>query len=398
MVSSSTTAIRDRGSLRVARWHDLLVKHPIRAAYSRDGAVVEDTLRLWGPGRQRADPVPEWLENDRIVQVCDDEVIWGGYLSTHYGHFLTESASRLWPALPGGEMAGRPVVFVAPRRRPSFVSDWLAAFGVVLRELPPDGIVHFRNIYVPEPAWRLNAWIAPEIRDIHLRARQQLTVPSTEHREILWLSRSALDPSRLAYDECLLEWLLRDYVSFVWPEKLGLGEQVSTVEGSSTIAGIAGSAFHTLLLSRVKPRCLYLGPTKIASAYVAQGQLLSSESSFVRGLEPMPVKDRARGRFPGDHRVMIPEVLRELVATVLPGLAKAPDAAAILGCSCKRSTGISERNMSREAAIAMVAHNPYSVEARRRLGEIFEADGNAKLAHEQYLAITRMSDGDGKSL
>lgn len=351
-------------------------------------------MRLWGLDGHRADPVPERLDDDQIVQVREDDVVWGGYLSTHYGHFLTESASRLWAVLPSSELTDHPVVFIAPWRRPAFVRDWLRAFGVTPVELPPEVPVRFTNMRVPEPAWRLNAWISPEIRDVHLHARQRMTIPAAPRREVLWLSRSALEPGRMAYDECLLEWLLRDLVSCVCPEELSLAEQVALIENSAMVAGIIGSAFHTLLLAEAVPRCLYLCPGKVASAYVAQGQLIGTESSFLHALEFADVKSHDRARFPGGFRVMIPEVLSELAATVLPGLSDDPDVQAILRSGQKAPPEGSLRGVEREEAISLVAHNPYSVDARRKLGELFEAEGNERCAQEQFQTVADMSDCD----
>lgn len=389
--TDSSTRVRSRGSLRIGKAEDLLVQRPIRAAYNREGAVVEDSLRLWGLDGKAVDPVPAQLEDRGFVQAHDEEVIWGGYLATHYGHFLTEGASRLWPLLPGAELTGRPVVFIAPWRRPSFTREWLAAFGVSPVELPIDGAIRFKHMYLPEPAWRLNGWVVPEIRDIHLHARQGLDVPSTPGHEVLWLSRSELQSERMAYDECLLEWLLRDQVSCIHPESLSLAEQVGMIEASSVVAGIIGSAFHTLLLAQSAPQCLYLCPSKVASAYLAQSQLLDVESKFIGVLEPAEVNGRGAARFPSGYRVMIPEVLNELATTVLPGLFQSPGSERIL----RSVPGMPSRSFSKvdlDEAIAIVAHNPYSIDARLRLGELFKAEGNERCAREQFLTATDMSD------
>ena len=109
---------------------------------------------------------------------------------------------------------------------------------------------------VPEPAWRINAWIAPEIRDIHLHAREGLDVTPTAGNGVTWLSRSKrLGRYRVPYDERLLEWLIEPYVTILRPETMNLAEQVAAFEGSRAVAGVIGSAFYTLLMTTRQPDC-----------------------------------------------------------------------------------------------------------------------------------------------
>lgn len=387
----SPTTMRPGGSLRLKCSQDLLVKRPIRAAYNLDGSVAGDTLRIWGPDGERADSVPQRLEICQIVETHTDEVVWGGYLSSHYGHFLTETAALLWPVLPGARKAGRRMAFIAPSRLPSFVHEWLGAFGLEPLNLPSNGIIRFTSMCVPEPAWRLNAWISPVIRDIHLHVREHLVIPVTPRHRLLWLSRSEGPPLRSAHDERLLEWLLRDYATCIHPETLSLAEQVSMIENSDLVAGIVGSAFHTMLLAKTVPRCLYLCPSKIASAYIAQGSVVQGRDRFLRALEPIADR-KGEKRFPGEYRVIIPEVLRELTETILPELSRDDHVAAILRSAegPVRLTGYSQL----EEAVAAVAHNPSSVDARRRLGEVFAAEGNDPCAREQFSVAAELADGE----
>jgi Glycosyltransferase 61 len=322
------------------------------------------------------------------VDSVDQEVIWGGYLSTHYGHFLTESVSRLWATLPDAEMEGRPVVFAAPRQQPSFVGEWLNAFGLQPQELPSNGTVLFRKMAVPEPAWRLNAWIAPEIRRIHLQARRRMNIPSFDKGDMLWLSRQGLGPGRTAHDEHLLEWILREHVRTICPERLSLSEQLGLIESNRIVAGIVGSAFHTLLLAETTPQCICLCPRTVASAYAAQEELVGMPAALAWALEPIPIKDRSRVRFPAGFRVMIPEALRALTSMV-PELASQTDIKAILEPEGVTSSTSHRRDLI--SAIARVAHDPHSVVARLALGERFEAEDNNECAAEQFRAVAEMS-------
>jgi Glycosyltransferase 61 len=387
-------AMRPPGALRIDGPHDLTVQRSIPAAYGPDGAVVESTMRLWGGEGERVDPLPERLTGIDVVDTVDEEVVWAGQLYSHYGHFLCEGVARLWPLLPGAPLADRRAVFVAPRRSPGFVHEWLGAFGVDILELPVHGAVRFTRMLVPEPAWRLNAWVAPEVVSMHRHVRDRLTIPDAPMREVLWASRSALDADRRAFDEGLLEVILARRVEIIEPESLTLVEQIALIENSQALAGIVGSAFHTLLLCARHPECVYVCPGTVASAFVAQDRLLAIESKFVNGLELFMEDDAAR--LPHGYRVKIPVVVRALAEAACPDLAESlalMDAEALAGTPEDRLP-FGDRELAE--AIWAALREPASVHARVELGRRFSAAGRSACAHEQAGAVTELNRRERK--
>lgn len=385
---------RPRGSLALSGPRDLIVSPGVVGAYERDGTVAEDTLRAILESAFRPDQVPSTLAPDAVVETREEEVVWGGQATAPYGHFLTESVSRLWPLVAGGAVEGRPAVFAKPPATP-FAREWLDAFGAPIVELPQEGAVRFTRMFVPEPAWRLGAWIAPEIRDIHLQARSGLGISEPAHdnrSEVLWLSRSGLEPGRIAYDEALLEWLLGDRVRVIRPETLTLAEQVAAIEGSRAVAGVIGSAFHTLLLASAPPDCLYLCPPWDRPAYAAQHRFLEGTATFVHALDVATKTRRAREglAFPAAYRILIPETLRALDRTVLPGLLGDPRIAAFAEpAKHRQAVG---RSGDSDAAIAQMLLEPLAVKPRTNLGEIFEAEGLARCAQEQFAIAAALAE------
>jgi capsular polysaccharide biosynthesis protein len=371
---------------------ELLVARNIRGAYEADGRLARDTIRLWGEGQEPPDAAPDRLPNRDVVQVYDDEVIWGGSIVGHYGHFLTESVSRLWPLLSGSELEDLPVVFVTPSEMP-FIKEWLAAFKVRVVTLPNQGVVRFKRVFVPDPAWRLNMWIAPEVRDIHLRARRGLRVEPASRSEVTWLSRFELEKKRMPYDEGLLEWLLGRHVTVLSPQKLTLGEQVAAIEGSAVVAGLVGSAFHSVLMAAEIPNCIYMCPARIQSAHIAQNRLLGSDATFVEALAAVKAISRKNARFPAGYRFQIPEVLRALAGTAIPALLENPMLASLARPEDLSKAGCRANEIELETAIAEVLQDPTSALARTRLGALFEAKGLDHYAQEQYVMVADLASG-----
>lgn len=394
---TGTTAVRPRGSLRVAPARELHVTGALRAAFEPDGTPARDTPRVWGVDGVDAltpDPVPDvFPARDTAPEICDEPVVWGGGFLHHYGHFLTECVARLWPLLPGGELEGTPAVFTTPLDAPR-AHDWADAFGLRTLAVPADRAVRFTRMAVPDPAWRLNAWIAPEIRDIHLRVRQGLDVPAKPARDVLWLSRAKVRSSRRgAHDQCLLEWLLSEHVTVAHPEQMTLGEQLGAIEASDVVAGFVGSAFHTLLMAAELPRCLYLCPAKFQSAHVAQNELLGIDAEFVHALALVEPRPATQPRFPGGYRVLIPEALRALGDSVVPSLRDDPRTAALM-CPERFRPPPGRASDDLDVAIAAMLLDPFSLTARTRLGTLLEAAGLERCAREQFATVATLAGED----
>jgi hypothetical protein len=377
---------RQPGSLGLSGPRELLVARSIRGAFHPDGTVDRSTLRLWGDGAgSAADPVPEVAPAAEVVAEHEQEVVWAGCVSGHFGHFLTESVARLWPLLPGGPLEGVPVVFATPGQRP-FAAEWLRAFGLEVLDLPREGLARFKRMWVPEPAWRIDAWVAPEMRQIHLHAREGMELPAVSSRGPLWLSRSALERDRRVRDEALCERLLDGRIDVVHPEAMSLAQQVAQVEAAPAVTGTIGSAFHALLLARTPPPRLYLAPAKVASTFAAQEAVLGEGGSFVQVLAVERMKLRGEGR-PDPYRLLIPESLRALDATVLPGLLAGDVGRFARPELPPAGVGRGPATDDLGDVVARMLLDVHSIEARMALGAAFEEAEVVDCALEQFLAV-----------
>jgi capsular polysaccharide biosynthesis protein len=287
---SGPMRLRPAGTLHLAPPRELLVTRSIRAAFTPAGVVARDTLRSKGAAdAPPSDRVPEHLPTGEVVLTVDEPVVWAGGLIGHYGHFLTESVARLWPLLPGGPLPGATVVFVPLNSgEPRFAAEWLGAFGIRVFSLPARGIVRFTEMHVPDPAWRTGAYAAPEMRAIHLHARRGLAVPHLPRVRLTYLSRTKITQGRKIEDEALLEREVVSRANVIHPEELSLAEQVAAFERSEVVAGIVGSALHTVLMAEHAPRCLYLTESRVTGGFVLQHRLTGGKGWFARCIDVTP--------------------------------------------------------------------------------------------------------------
>jgi Glycosyltransferase 61 len=391
-VMSGSVEVRPEGSLSISEPRELLVAPWTRAGFRPDGSVDRETIRWWGAGEGSAIEDIEPLADREIVAEYDEEVLWGGWMIGHFGHFLIESATRLWPLLPSGPLESMPVIFTTPLSDP-FIVEWLRAFGVEPAPLPPQGTVRFKKVRVPQPALRIDDYVTPEFRRIHLRAREGLEPPPGASGGVVWLSRTGIERERRVRDEALLEWLLEDELEVIRPETLSLAEQVGVVERAGALAGTLGSAFHSLLLAREPPPRLYLTSARVPSPYTAQDNLLGDSSLYAQALSVTELRLHPRTRRES-HRVSIPEALRALDASVMPGLLRDPRLAGFAdpGLPAARVSEAAEAEPDLDQLVRRAILDPQSLGARMELGGALEGAGSDDCALEQFLHVADLTD------
>ena len=208
-----------------------------------DGLVVVEDCGTRRRGREYVEPPP--VSGVRPTGRLDTAV-FAGYVWDHFGHFLLESLGRTW----------------MPSLDPSVPVVWLAATGDRLEpwmDAMADhvGIGPDRRVLVgPEAALEVGRLLVAdqgfEVRR-HLHPWFAARLATTEHRpdgSKVWLSRSRLADGGLAEEADLEAVLADDGWTIVHPESLDLTEQIDVLARAAHVAGVEGSALHTLLFVR----------------------------------------------------------------------------------------------------------------------------------------------------
>jgi capsular polysaccharide biosynthesis protein len=206
---------------------------------------------------RRQIPVPEpsgWTVGHHI-----DSAVYAGFLYDHYGHFLLESLARLWTPEPCPEV---PVVWIAGWTET--LSSWMTEV-LDLIGAPPDrrivtsgsGALEVGELIVPDAGFEfgrfMHPWLARRLarydHDCANHPRGQGVAASAGSH--VWLSRSARAPISGLDEEIEVEQHLRARGwTVLRPEEFSLRRQVEMLADAVHVAGLEGSAFHTLALLR----------------------------------------------------------------------------------------------------------------------------------------------------
>lgn len=186
-------------------------------------------------------------------QLTVEQAFFAGWKLNHFGHFLLESLSRV-SKLPQQKSI---VIWLAKSPEEIIFKNWqLEIFSLL-------GIEHHQHIIVTEPIYVENLiLVEPEYRiwdrfteeHAHFLGcyhSQQSIIPNKK----IWLSRSGINILRGGWiNEKEIESILIECGWCIYhPELHSVQEQLSELLSAATIAGIEGSAFHTLMLAKQIP-------------------------------------------------------------------------------------------------------------------------------------------------
>lgn len=209
----------------------------------RDGALhhVDDT-GVRRRGRQYVLPP----STDAVPARRIDDAVYAGFLFGHFGHFLLESLGRLWLELLDDRT---PVVWIAgtcDRFTPWMVEllDLLGVGGERVIVDATSGPLEIDELLVPDRGFEVQRYLHP-----WFASRLARWDAHPDPRASVWLSRTALGPLAGVDDESRIEArLARKGWTIVHPEHLSVAEQIDVLAGARHLAGIEGSAFHSLLM------------------------------------------------------------------------------------------------------------------------------------------------------
>lgn len=195
-----------------------------------------------------------------------DTALFGGILfPCHFGHFLTESMSRLWPFYFNHILENRdiPILFRAASSSPVSISglflpgkEIFIAAGLLEQVRISNSYILVKKMIVPEPSLLLGDMIHQVHADyLQYLGRKIIYQGASERRlfgDKVYYSRARLRPGycrKIVNEPCLERELVGHGYSIVCPETYSLADQVSLFNEASEVAGPVGSAFFTMLLT-----------------------------------------------------------------------------------------------------------------------------------------------------
>jgi capsular polysaccharide biosynthesis protein len=216
---------------------------------------IEDIDSILTDSRMIIDDLDLVARIDDSVDVEDCTIIYGGYMHYHWGHFLINTLSRLWPIVADSELQYSKIVFFSADGESHPIKDNLLqvfrilgiADKVEVRTSPSA----FSKVIVPDLSFSIEHCYSREFAAIF----QRISTLATPHAESkytkIFLTRSSLTRAKSREINIgMLDTFMEDNgFKVIAPEKYTIEELIGILSRATEIATISGTTAHNLLFA-----------------------------------------------------------------------------------------------------------------------------------------------------
>ncbi|MBE7217019.1 MAG: glycosyltransferase family 61 protein [Caulobacteraceae bacterium] len=218
------------------------------------------------------------------------DYVYAGRYVHHFGHFLVETLSRLWPWAEGPPARTRLVIhgdgspaawFATPYARAAF-----EALGLTPEHfLHVDRPLRFEALLVPGQSFLPGASAHRAFSRLTGRMGERLTAreprPPREDRPVFFAkTRLVGGVSHLLNEQALVDRLAERGVEIAHPQAMALAQHVRFLEARPVISGWASSAHHPTLFAQAPGRFSMLSPPWLNSNFALIDGLLGRPGDY----------------------------------------------------------------------------------------------------------------------
>ena len=206
------------------------------------------------------------VDRKELVQL-DEDVIFGGLLAEHFGHFTMECLCRLWYVIKNPELRSK-ILFVTtlkngkhrPYTDPFFELMGLEKERIIYVNKP----MQCRSVTVPEQAQYGSKKITKEFLYPYRAIKSRVT-PGDKFKKI-YLTRMGFEFKKHNNVHCFNEKYFEDFFAkrgfeVISPEKLPITEQFSLIAGADEIAATIGTLTHWAMFCKPNTKFIMLNRT-----------------------------------------------------------------------------------------------------------------------------------------
>ena len=247
--------------------HPLQLSETMRFEDNQFGGVTDSDLKFVDLSlTRRISPpnipgeFPNWFKganpnvNYSDIDYLDEEVVFLGALSKHYGHFILEGLARLWFYLDEINLKYR-CVYISEDGEDRY-NECFKLFGIedhnISRITAP---TRFRSVIVPEPSIRLHDYYHEKFKAT-IDGIKQAVEPAKYEK--VYFSKAGIKNNR-AIGEASIEAVFRENsFSVLAPEKLSMYETISVLKGCEVFAATSATNIHNAIFMNDGKRTICL--------------------------------------------------------------------------------------------------------------------------------------------
>lgn len=204
--------------------------------------------------------------DEKDVPYLDEEIIYLGYINNHWGHFLLDSTTRLYPFLKDVDKRYKYAYLVNEGQDYTPVASIARFFellGIRDRLVFINKVTRCRRIVIPEQGYMVNGYYSKEFLALFDTVAGKVDCTKYPFYEKVYYSRSNFKKAKGSEigEEMLLDLFRKNDFTIIAPEKCTLDEQIAIVRNSKLLAAITGTIPHNLLFAAAGQKILIINKT-----------------------------------------------------------------------------------------------------------------------------------------
>lgn len=203
---------------------------------------------------------------DKDVCYLEEDVVYLGYINNHWGHFLLDSTTRLYPFLNDTDKKYKYAFLVNEGQAytpGTSIARFLELLGISEQILFINKVTKCRRIIVPEQGYMVNGYYSKEHLAVFDKVAEQVDCSKFPSYKKVYYSRANFKKAQGSEvgEELLLDLFERNDFTIVSPEKCSLDEQIAIVRNAELLVGITGTIPHNLYFAKPGQKMVILNKT-----------------------------------------------------------------------------------------------------------------------------------------
>jgi len=226
--------------------------------FNNDGSPIPTAINHRGKAAHLSANLDKTIDIGALPTIENDrEFFFIGEINPHYGHFLLESTTRLWPLLHWRHGFSGNLLYLGPPAivaKKTFIRQVFASHSLDDKDFTAyPAPCKLKNVFIPAPAFeirlRAHRLFSETLRHSGGCLAGDLDTLNNSNLTPLYLSKSKLNSgvSCITNETAIETALSRVGVDILHPETLGLTDQIRELASRKYLLGSVGSALHTLL-------------------------------------------------------------------------------------------------------------------------------------------------------
>lgn len=188
------------------------------------------------------------------LDYIDEDVVFIGALSKHYGHFILEGLARLWFFLETTNLKFK-CIYISESGPDQFTESF-GLFGLDPHKLQRiDVPTRFRKVLIPEPSIRLSDYYHQKYHETVTRIRD--SVPPRNFDKV-YFSKEGISNSRAVGEVIIQGVFASNGFQIFYPEKMSMLDKIAVLRGAKVFVASSGTNVHNSVFLGDQCECVCL--------------------------------------------------------------------------------------------------------------------------------------------